>query len=254
MLPLFSEHSKVSYFKAYEWQIQTEFGEEESKGQKPKNIAYSIEWNFYQSALDLLVSSEGESLNNTKMIIKELFLHKIFDSYYDNDSTIILNSGMKIAYSRKSVKEDLEKLLHRWKESDQTVYQTDQLVTVCQNFLAILDSTREAMKEESIDLSSSQKQLSSAPNDENSLCLLIKVVLHDPKNRNKTYKYKIIKSIDQVQLGDQCIVSFDQMREIPLPKDISIETDIFKAIYQEDVIQWVVDFYKQTDSLKYASL
>lgn len=156
---------------------------------------------------------------------------------------------MKMTYTRKSFIDDINKLLEKWKEGEQTIYQSDQMITVCQKLLSIFEMKKQD-RDESLDSSPSQKCSESESLGDDLICLQIKVMLKDSKSRNKTYKYKIIKSMDQVQIGDSLSISFEQLREPPNLNTASAEEKIFNALYKEEVTEKIVEFYKGTDMLR----
>ena len=248
LTPVFAEHAKTNDLRAYECEILTDLEDElRSNNESTKSISYNLECNFNQSFLENLASGKGESVDILKMIISELFSSKVFDSYSDNDSTIIINSGMTMWFTKKAFIDDVKKILSNHNESEDTVFHTDQLVLVWNKLLSLLKTKGEVESDHSKELDTFwyDEELKADPSD-NFPFLQIRVMLVDAKNENKKYKYKVISSMDQIRIKSSIKITFKQLDNLPKTKNILLESQIFESLYTKEILK-IKEFYQKSD-------
>ena len=96
-----------------------------------EDLCYYLECRFYLSSLDILASTEGESKSIMTIIVKEFFNDVIYNSYSANGSIVILNTGIVLKFTRKNISDILRRMLSKWKNTDESVYHSDQFVGIC---------------------------------------------------------------------------------------------------------------------------
>lgn len=124
--PVFSS-DQSSNLKTFDCKITTAL--EEAKDLE--DLCYYLECRFYLSSLDILASTEGESKSIMTIIVKEFFNDVIYNSYSANGSIVILNTGIVLKFTRKNISDILRRMLSKWKNTDESVYHSDQFVGIC---------------------------------------------------------------------------------------------------------------------------
>lgn len=238
LLPIFS-NDESSEIKTYSCEINTNV----EKRSDIEDLTYYFDCSLSISALDQLVSSRGESENIMKIIIHEILNYHIFNAYSDSNSIVVINSGTMLKFNRRIFSQLLRQMLAKWEEAQESIYHSDQFVSVCKKVLAIMGSL-DAPGEES---PKSQKKCQSLGDSE---CLSVKITLASKRDRSKVQEYKVIDSIDQAQIGDNIHIEFKSLKDNKTSQDIQFESTLFKSLYEEEVIEPIHDHYQNLLSEK----
>ena len=243
LLPIFPEE-EMGDLKTYECKINTEL----DKLQDLADLVYYLECNFFLTALDTLVSSDGESKNIMKIIIKEVLNYHLFDCYTASDSILVINSGVVIKFSRKNLCAILRRMLIKFRDIEESIYHSDQLVSICTKILAIMGSNETDYSYSIDDVEDSELYESLQRNKKSYLhgdseCLHIRIVLASKKDRSKTQAYKVIDSIDEIQIQENLNIEFKSHKDIHNKQEVSFEANLFKQLYTEEIITPIKEHY-----------
>jgi len=247
-LPLFQNqfdcHSEIKELGTYDCEI-SEIG---SPPQDLEDLMYYLAWQFSLSELEGLTVQEGESQNIMKIITKEIYENYLYDCYSNNNSIVILNSGITLKFTRKTLWSLLRRVLLKWRDIEDSVYHSDQLVTVCQKILSIMGSSDSDYSYSLDEIEDSELYESLQRNKKQHIhsdkyWLHIGLKLASKKDRTKVQSYKMITSMDEIIKHDNIIVEFVSSKDLKGKPDISIESGLFNCLYYEDVVKVVHKHY-----------
>lgn len=243
LLPVFPEET-LSELRTYECKVQTKL----DPVQDLEDLTYYLECRFFLTALDSLVASEGEGKNIMKLIVKEIFYYNLFNLYSDQDPLVILNSGVVMKFNRRTLCDILRKTIIKWREVEESVYHSDQLVSVWHKILGIMGTSESEYSYTIDEIEDSELYDSLQRNKKTHLhgdadCLHITLTLASKRDISKQQAYKIINSMDEIYKQENMKIEFKPCKEVQKPLDVTFETNLFSKLYKEEVITPIKTHY-----------